>query len=545
VVDARIQRFKHKQADKLRETIFLISQACNATEGLDELFSAIHEIIGKLILAENFFVALLEHENKIIRFPYYVDQKKDQPKPRSFGRGLTEYVIRTETPLLATRDVMDQLVGEGEIELKGIRAIDWLGVPLKSQNRIFGAMVLKSYSPHKRIGNNEKEILSFVSTQSAIAIGRKLAEEALIFSESRYRFLFEESPIFSSILGPDGTIVDANKFTLNFLGYSRDEFVGKNAFDFIDVEMKDAVLERMLFEFRGGVSDEGIEFGIIGKDGNQRQMLFTQGSGKLFDREGKPILLVIGIDLTELKKAKADLKSNHQKLAVVNREIDSFVNTVSHELKAPLRHIQGFSQLLVEKYSHQLDTEACQYIDYIVNGTTRIQELLTEILKLSQATSRDLRKIRINISNLVKGITRTIRNTDGVRNVQVKIEDDLYVYCDPGLVQTALENLLENAWKFTRNKENAVIEFGQIIVNDEDVFFLRDNGVGFSQDVAPKLFFSFKRFHASEEFEGTGIGLATVQRIIHRHGGRIWAKGEVGKGATFYFTLPETNSDME
>ena len=219
-------------------------------------------------------------------------------------------------------------------------------------------------------------------------------------------------------------------------------------------------------------------------------------------------------------------------------ELESFSYSVSHDLRAPLRGINGFSQLLLEDYADRLDGQGREYIGRIRAATLRMGELIDGMLDLAQLTREPLHLAVVNLSHQVGTIMGDLRLTEPERKVEVVIAPDIQAHGDERLLHVALQNLLSNAWKFTSRQDAARIEFGMRWEGNGAMYFVRDNGAGFDMQYADKLFGAFQRLHGANEFSGTGIGLATVQRIIHRHGGRIWAESEVGKGSTFYFTLP-------
>jgi light-regulated signal transduction histidine kinase (bacteriophytochrome) len=225
-------------------------------------------------------------------------------------------------------------------------------------------------------------------------------------------------------------------------------------------------------------------------------------------------------------------------LAAANRELESFSYSVSHDLRAPLRAIDGFSQALLEDYGDSLDAQGQDYLQRIRGATQRMSELIDALLGLSRVTRAELQRESIDLSAMAEAVAAELRLRDPTRPVDFDIVPTLTATGDVRLLRVVMENLLGNAWKFTAKQAQARIEFGvQTEPDGAPAFFVRDNGAGFDTTYVDKLFGAFQRLHRVSEFPGTGIGLATVQRIIHRHGGRVWAEGEVGQGATFYFTL--------
>jgi signal transduction histidine kinase len=224
-------------------------------------------------------------------------------------------------------------------------------------------------------------------------------------------------------------------------------------------------------------------------------------------------------------------------LEAANKELEAFSYSVSHDLRAPLRGIDGFSQALVEEYADRLDEPGRHYLTRVRAAARHMAHLIEDLLNLSRVTRSELHRVMVDLSAIGRAVATELQRTQPDRRVTFEIEPGLTVYGDPGLLRVALENLLGNSWKFTRKHAGARIELGSTRRDGEPIFFVRDDGAGFDMAYADKLFQPFQRLHSTEEFEGTGIGLATVQRIVHRHAGRVWGEGAVERGATFYFTI--------
>lgn len=231
-------------------------------------------------------------------------------------------------------------------------------------------------------------------------------------------------------------------------------------------------------------------------------------------------------------------------LEIANKELESFSYSVSHDLRAPLRAIDGFSQALVEDYKDVLDDTGKDYLKRVRAAAQKMGALIDDMLKLAKVNRTEVTLNQVDLSDMVSGIVDELRDAEPERQVQVKVTSGLTAYCDSHLMKIALINLLNNAWKYTSKNEEACIEFGMRLHQGNPAFFIEDNGVGFDMAYADKLFGAFQRLHSAGEFSGTGVGLATVKRVISRHGGDIWAKAEPNKGATFYFTLPAREFSM-
>lgn len=232
-----------------------------------------------------------------------------------------------------------------------------------------------------------------------------------------------------------------------------------------------------------------------------------------------------------------EVEDAYQQLAAANKELEAFAYSVSHDLRTPLRGIDGWSLALLEDYGHQLDGRAMQYLDRVRSETQRMGVLIEDLLELSRVTRSEMKRSLVDLSSVAGGIAAGLQEAHPGRRIEFNIAADVSAYGDLSLLQIVLTNLLSNAVKFTSGCPHAKIDFGVTQSDGETVFFVADNGVGFDMTFAGMLFGAFQRLHKSSEFPGTGIGLATVQRIIHRHGGRVWADAHPGQGATFYFTV--------
>ncbi|MFO8143891.1 MAG: ATP-binding protein [Dehalococcoidales bacterium] len=241
-------------------------------------------------------------------------------------------------------------------------------------------------------------------------------------------------------------------------------------------------------------------------------------------------------DITDQKHAE-QIKRINNELTASNKEMEAFSYSVSHDLRAPLRSIDGFSQALLEDYSGSLDEQGQDYLNRICAASRRMGQLIDDILKLSRISRAEMQYQEVDLTALAESVLAGLNRARDGRKMELVIAPGLSAVGDSGLIRVALENLLDNALKFTGRQEQARIEFGATRLNGEEVFFVRDDGVGFDMAYADRLFGAFQRLHSQDEFEGTGIGLATVKRIVRRHGGQVWAESKMGKGATFYFSL--------
>jgi len=244
----------------------------------------------------------------------------------------------------------------------------------------------------------------------------------------------------------------------------------------------------------------------------------------------------------QLKRQAELLEAKNIELNAIIEELESFSYSVAHDLRAPLARIDGFSQALLEFQSERLDEEGKRYLQRVRAGTQRMCRLVDDLLSLSRVTRTEMRRERVDLSAIAQSMMSDLRQREPDREVEFIVQPAVIASGDPELLQSALFNLLENAWKFTGKRRQARIEFGEVEMNGTPVYFVRDDGAGFDMAASQRLFQAFQRLHSNSEFGGSGIGLATVARIVKRHGGRLWAEGAVERGATFYFSLSPERS---
>ncbi|HKW89973.1 MAG TPA: PAS domain S-box protein [Candidatus Acidoferrales bacterium] len=366
---------------------------------------------------------------------------------------------------------------------------------------------------------------------------RKFAEEVLRQSEERFRLLVSNVRDYAILmLDPQGRIVSWNEGAERTKGYAAQEIIGKDFSCFYpEDDMKRGKPAWALKQAaeRGHFEDEGWR---VRKDGSRfwASVVITA----LRDDAGRLRgFAKVTRDITERKHAEQEILRRSAELEAANKELEAFCYSVSHDLRAPLRGIDGFSQALLEDYAPKLDAQAKDYIQRVRSGTQRMGSLIDDLLNLSRITRAELSREPVDLTSLARSVAAELRRNQPGRAVEFIIAPDLRAVGDSRLVHLALENLLGNAWKFSSRSDHPRIEFGRAQNNGTSAFFVRDNGAGYDPAYADRLFGVFQRLHSMTDFPGTGVGLASVQRIILRHGGKVWAEGSVGQGATFYFTL--------
>ena len=335
-------------------------------------------------------------------------------------------------------------------------------------------------------------------------------------------------------ISPDGKITDVNKATIRVTGVDREKLIGTDFSDYFTNPDKAREGYRRAFS-KGFVTDYPLT--IRHRDGSQTNVLYNASVYK--DVRGN----VLGVFAAarerdqELARLNRELEARIRELTDVNQELESFNYSVSHDLRAPLRHIDGYSKILVDGYGAGMPKDARECMERVREGARRMGRMVDELLDLSRTSRREPSKQLTGLGSLVLDVIEELKPELRNREIEWRIGELPFADCDPTLTRQIFANLVSNAVKFTRMRKLAVIEIGQTRVDGEMVLFVRDNGVGFSMKYADKLFGVFQRLHRVEDFEGTGVGLATVRRIVQKHGGRIWAEAELDKGATFYFTL--------
>ena len=396
--------------------------------------------------------------------------------------------------------------------------------------------------------------VEFLSTIARDITERKRSEQALIESSSQFRTLFEASPDAILLIDPhdEWPILDCNMAACQMNGYTRDELVGQSV-DLLNLTPGDPNERKEYVEriHRQGVLR--LDTFHRRKDGS---VFSVEVSTSLITLGGRDVVLGIDRDITERRRAEEEIRrlnvelegrvaQRTAQLASANQELEAFAYSVSHDLRAPLRAIDGFSRIILEDFGNTLDPEGKRLFDVILTNTQRMDQLITDLLALSRVSRTEMQSSRVDMTALADSIYHEIASPEVRRKFAFYVAPLPDASADPALLRQVWSNLLSNAIKYAMPKAGRAIEVGGYMDNGMCVYFVRDNGVGFNPAYTNKLFGVFQRLHKAEEFEGNGVGLAIVQRIIHRHGGKTWAEGEINRGATFYFSLPAMEPNHE
>jgi PAS domain S-box-containing protein len=362
--------------------------------------------------------------------------------------------------------------------------------------------------------------------------------------EEKFRNLLESAPDAMVIVDGSGQIHLINAQAERLFGYSREELIGKPVETLMPQRFHGQhVSHRRLYSESPRPREMGVGLELSGRRKDGTEFPIEISLSPLKTRDGTLISSAIRNVSDrrhaeeEIRKLNSVLKDRVAELNAVNKELESFSYSVSHDLRAPLRHIDGFARILKEEHAGELSQDGACYLDRVLEAANHMGHLVDDLLNLARIGRREIAKQRVRLEDVVRQAIAELPPEASERNIEWLIEPLAYAECDPGLMKLAFSNLLSNSAKFTRTRENAVIEVGECESRGAPAYFVRDNGVGFNPKYADKLFGVFQRLHRQEDFEGTGIGLATVQRIIRRHGGEIWAESEPDRGATFFFTL--------
>jgi two-component system, cell cycle sensor histidine kinase and response regulator CckA len=536
-----------RRSERLQSALYRIAEVSTTARDLNELYVAIHGIVAHLLDAKNFYIALYDAESNWLTFPYFVDEFDAAPPPRTPKKGLTEYVLRSGQPLLATGEKINELAAAGEVERTGSPADDWLGVPLKRGDNTFGVLAVQHYAARTHFGERERDVLTFVSQQVANAIERKRSEEALSRSESRYRSLVQSAVVGIVRATRNWKFLEVNPALATMLGYhSPIEFMTESARHevFVDLEAKATMQASFL---RHG-KFEGVEAQWRRRDGSIIAVRLS-GRGVWDEREGTEIFEVIAEDVTERKALEEQLRQA-QKMEAVG----TLAGGVAHDFNNLLTVITGYAQILMEQ--HASDAQASHSMEQIVRAAERAADLTRQLLAFSRRQMLQPRVI--NLNTLVRNVEKLLHPLLGERiRIAVEAAPDLgVVKVDPGQVEHILMNLAVNA-------RDAMQPGGSLTVSTRNVelredfrrthpgatpgryvlLSVADTGCGMDAHALAHLFEPF--FTTKQPGKGTGLGLSMVYGIVKQSGGYITVDSQLGRGTCFQVYFPRVEEPEE
>jgi PAS domain S-box-containing protein len=538
---------ERKRSEALRSALYRIAEETSSAQDLQQFYRAIHNIVGELMYARNFYIALCDPGTGFLAFPYWVDEIDPVPRARRLGRGLTEYVLRTGEPLLASPEKFAELVRRGEADEIGAPSVDWLGVPLKVGNSSIGAVVVQSYTQSIRFGEKEKEILTFVSQQLASAIEHKRHEEALRRSEARYRSLVQSAAYGIYRASREGKFLDVNPALIAMLGYgSAEEILALDPQQ--DVFRNPEELNRLMEECKRKGRLDNFEIKWKRKDEN---IITVRLSGRVVSSEREPeeFLEVIAEDITE-KRVLEDQFRQAQKMEAVGR----LAGGVAHDFNNLLMVISGYTEVLLEHLDHDASLHA--KAEAVQQAAERATTLTRQLLAFSRRQLLELKVVDLNtiISDMERLLTPLIGETI---QLTTELSPELgRTRADAGQLEQVLMNLVVNAkdampggGKITIRTSNIELdnsyrrEHTYIQPGPYIMLSVSDTGCGMDKETQSRIFEPF--FTTKEKGKGTGLGLSTVYGIIKQSGGYIFAHSEIGQGTTFRLFLPRVEEPAD
>ena len=537
---------EQKRAEELNSALYAIAARNQATEDLQQFYAAIHSIVGQLMNAKNFYIALYDPQTQLLSFPYFVDEADKAPQPKRLGKGLTEYVMRTGEPLLATPAVFEELVRRGEAELIGAPSVDWLGVPLKSGSTSIGALVVQSYHEHMRFGERDREILKFVSQQLASAIEHKRYEEALRRSEARYRSLILSAAYGIYRCTLDGRFLDVNPALITMLGYgSVEELLDLDARRQVFVNAQE--LQRLTGEYRRTGNLNSVEVQWKRKDGRVITVRLSGRAAQNSD-EAEEVLELIAEDITDRRQLEEQFRQA-QKMEAVGR----LAGGVAHDFNNLLMVINGYTEVLLE----QLEQGGAmhQKVQSIQQAADRAATLTRQLLAFSRKQLLELKVVDVN--TVIREMERLLRPLIG-ENIELvtRLSPEAgRTRADAGQLEQVIMNLVVNAKDAMPEGGKITLQSSSVTVRDnlhEQRFILpgpyvvisvSDTGHGMDKETQSRIFEPF--FTTKEKGKGTGLGLSTVYGIVKQSNGYVYPQSDPGSGTTFYIYLPRVEDSAE
>ena len=536
-----------KRVEALSSALYRVAEKSSSAHDLQQFFAAVHGIVDELMYARNFYIALFDPVTELLTFPYFVDEQDVAPPPKKLARGLTDYLIRTGEPLLATPEVLQAMEDRGEVARNGSRSLDWMGVPLRVNSHTFGALVVQTYSKNIRYGERDKEILTFVARQLASAVEIKRNEQALRRSEARYRSLVQSSVygIYRSSL--EGRFLDVNPALITMLGYESAEEV-LLLDPQLDVFAQPQEHAHLIEEFRRSGRLDGIEVKWKRKDGSS---VTVRISGRAVSSADEPadVLEAIAEDVTD-RRVLEDQFRQAQKMEAVGR----LAGGVAHDFNNLLMVISGYAEVILAKLPAEDPIQ--EEGRAIQQAADRATTLTRQLLAFSRKQLLELKVVDVN--SIVQDMERLLRPLIGenVELVTLLSPEAPHTRADAGQLEQVLMNLVVNAKDAMASGGRLTIQT-QTIVMDEShrrgqqfirpgryiMLSVSDTGMGMDKETQSRIFEPF--FTTKEKGKGTGLGLSTVYGIIKQSGGYVMVQSEPSRGTVFHIYLPQVDETAE
>jgi PAS domain S-box-containing protein len=535
-----IDTSQRRRREKVQRATYQISEAIHAARDLESLYEKIHSIIKTLMPAENFYLVLHHPESGVFHYDYHVDKIDPRPPPRAMGRGLNAYVLKAGKALLASRTSMTDPQNEWSL-VSGTPSAVWLGVPLAVRGRILGVMAVQDYDDEKAYGEEEKQILSFVAEQIALAIERKRAEQALRESEEKHRALFEASSQ-GVMLHDEEQFLELNPAALRILGYDRPEdLVGKHPFQTsAPVQMNGEPAEALSRRYIRQCMEQGAaQFEWLAKSASGKEIPIEVMLTRI-QMTGRPIIQAIILDITGRKKAEAELLRSLAREKELSALKTNFVSMVSHEFRTPLGIIMSSSEILQTYFEQLPPPERNEHLISIQKNTRRMADLMEEVLLLSRVEAGKL-TLDPQALELPSFCRRLVDEVLSATNRRCPIEltvdsavDEAFV--DERLLRHILTNLLTNAVKYSG--EGSAVRFSVARLGTRIRFEVVDTGIGIPEEDQKWLFNAFQRGRNVGTIPGTGLGLVIVKRCVELHRGTISIHSGAGQGTRVEVEVP-------
>ncbi len=525
------------QTLRMKSAMFKISEAANQTNDLSDLYHSIHSTMGTILDVTNFYIALYDEDNNIINFPYYIDEIDNPPDPQNFGKGLTEYIIRTGEPLFITENGIHDLAKAGKIDLLGTPSKLWMGSPLKIDNRIIGVVVVQSYSSDSLYSRKDLNVLNYVSEQIATSIRNKMSEEALLIEKTHLEELFQSSPEAIVLVERNGTIQRVNPEFTAIFGYSASEVIGQNIDELITESWQKDEANSITKQVADG---EKIRFDTVRfrKDGSPVYVSIL--SAPVFREGEKQAVYAIYRDITERKLWEEKIRSSEGKyrrlsdrLSETNDLKDLLLDVITHDLKNPAGVISGMAEVLIDESSNY------EGLDVIKESSDNLLKVIDNAATLSKITVGDeIQKEEIELTQLLSTISSEFSSQMSSMdiNLEVNLDNELLIHANP-IIAEVFRNYINNAIKYAADGKRIIID--SHCDPTSITIRIKDQGATIPEKNRRSIFKRSFQINNTEK-HGRGLGLAIVERIATVHDASVWVEPNHPNGNSFCIKIPRS-----